>query len=456
MRQVTIVGGGLVGSLLAVFLRRRDYAVVVYEARPDPRTASLAGGRSINLIVTERGIHALREVGLWEAVSAITSRVTGRMMHDRSGEQAYQPYGKDDSECNHSVSRGGLNNLLLNAAENSGAELRFGYRLIEFDPADNSLCFGREDGSETQEAADLVFGADGAASRVRAGLMRLPGASESIDMLGHGYKELEFPPAADGGHAMEPSALHIWPRGEFMLMALPNPDGSFTGTLYLPTEGRLNFDALIEERAAPAFFNREFPDAVPLLPNLTDQFGDHPTGELGTVRCTPWHADGNVALIGDAAHAIVPFFGQGMNAGFEDCTVLDEILSRFEGDWERVLPAYDDARKPNGDAIAEMALDNFVEMRERVGDPAFLLRKEVEHRLEQAYPTEFRSRYSMVVYSRIPYAVCREAGRLQAEMLAGWCRDIRSADDLDLGAARADIQRTLTPFLNAHNASLDY
>jgi kynurenine 3-monooxygenase len=421
MKQVSIVGGGLVGALLAVFLRRRGNPVIVYEARPDPRVGPLAGGRSINLIVTVRGIHALRQVGLWQPVSKITSPVTGRMMHDRSGDQAYQPYGKDDSECNHSVSRGELNNLLLTAAENAGAELRFDHQLTAFDPNGNRMRFVAADGTEKESTGELVFGADGAASKVRAGLMNVDGAAESIDMLTHGYKELEFPAANGGNYAMDSRALHIWPRGGFMLMGLPNQDGSFTGTLYMPREGKHSFEDLTDAAAVLAFFEREFPDAVPLLPSLTSEFAEHPTGELGTVRCSPWHFNGGAALIGDAAHAIVPFFGQGMNAGFEDCTVLDELLERFDGDWERTLPAYDAARKPDADAIAEMALDNFVEMRERVGDPAFLLRKQVEHQLERAFPTEYRSRYSMVVYSRIPYAIAQQAGRIQAKLLDTWC-----------------------------------
>ena len=456
MKSVSIVGGGLVGALLAVFLRRRGNPVVVYEARHDPRTATLAGGRSINLIVTVRGIHALRQVGLWDAVSNITAPVTGRMMHDRSGGQAYQPYGKDDSECNHSVSRGALNNLLLTAAGEAGAELRFDHQLTAFEPADNRMYFVAADGTEKQETGELVFGADGAASKVRAGLMRLPGASESIDMLTHGYKELEFPAESGGNHTMDPKALHIWPRGEFMLMGLPNPDGSFTGTLYLPCEGKHSFEELADDRAVLAFFEREFADAVPLLPSLTREFADHPTGELGTVRCSPWHSNASVALIGDAAHAVVPFFGQGMNAGFEDCTVLAELLERFDGDWEQALPAYDAARKPNGDAIAEMALDNFVEMRERVSDPAFLLRKQVEHRLEQVFPSEYRSRYSMVVYSRIPYVVAQQAGQIQAGLLDQWCADIKTADELDMTAAREAIRDFLNPFLEKSGIRLDY
>ena len=448
---VTIVGGGLVGSLLALFLRRRDYPVTLFEARPDPRVGAAAGGRSINLIVTERGIHALRQLDLWSEVEAITVAVTGRMMHDHDGAQVFQPYGKDDSECNYSVSRDGLNNMLLSEAESAGAEVRFDHRLKAFDAAKGRLQF-----DSAEVVADRVIGADGVVSAVRMGLMGTSGAAEDIQMLGHGYKELEFPTAAAGGHAMQGDALHIWPRGDVMLMALPNPDGTFTGTLYLPDGGPSSFGALGDESAVGAFFNREFADAVPLLPRLTEEFLANPTGELGTVRCAPWHLQDRVALIGDAAHAVVPFFGQGMNCGFEDCTVLDELLDRHDDDWAAALPAYDRERKPNADAIAAMAVDNFVEMRERVGDPSFLLRKQVEHRLEQAFPTEYRSRYSMVVYSRIPYAIAQQAGRIQAELLEDWCAGLDDAEKLDLAAARTSIRRRLTPFLEDHGVRLDY
>ena len=448
---VAIVGGGLVGSLLALSLRRRDYPVTLYEARPDPRVGAAAGGRSINLIVTERGIHALKRLELWDDVAAITVAVTGRMMHDLVGEQVFQPYGKDDSECNYSVSRGKLNNLLLTEAEAAGAEIRFDHRLLGFDAATGRLNF--ESG---EVVAERVVGADGAASKVRAGLMGRSGAVEDIQMLGHGYKELEFPAAGDGKHAMDGRALHIWPRGEIMLMGLPNPDGSFTGTLYLPDEGTSSFAQLTDESAVSAFFKREFVDAVPLLPDLAREFFENPTGELGTVRCSPWHFEDRVALIGDAAHAVVPFFGQGMNCGFEDCTVLGELLDRHDDDWARVLPAYDAERKPNADAIAAMAIDNFVEMRERVGDPAFRLRKRIEHRLEQAFPSEYRSRYSMVVYSRIPYAVCQGAGQIQSRLLDAWTQEVDDADTLDLAAARRDVRYNLTPFLEHHGVSLDY
>jgi kynurenine 3-monooxygenase len=449
--QVAIVGGGLVGSLLALSLRRRDYPVTLYEARPDPRVGVAAGGRSINLIVTERGIHALKQLDLWDAVATITVAVNGRMMHDRAGAQVFQPYGKDDSECNYSVSRGKLNNLLLTEAEAAGAAVRFDHRLAGFDPAAGRLNF-----DSGAVVAERVIGADGAASNVRAGLMGHPGAVEDIQMLGHGYKELEFPAAAGGAHAMEGRALHIWPRGDVMLMGLPNPDGSFTGTLYLPDQGPSSFGRLADAPAVQAFFEREFADAVPLMPNLQREFLDNPTGELGTVRCSPWHFEDRVALIGDAAHAVVPFFGQGMNCGFEDCTVLAKLLERHDDDWGKALPAYDAERKPNADAIAAMAIDNFVEMRERVGDPAFLLRKRIEHRLEQAFPSEYRSRYSMVVYSRIPYVVCQAAGAIQSLLLDAWTAEVDEAETLDLAAARRDIRYNLTPFLQHHGVSLDY
>lgn len=452
MREtVCVVGGGLVGGLLGVFLRRRGYPLTIYEARPDPRVGPAASGRSINLIVTERGIHALKQLDLWAEVCGIAARVTGRMMHDRSGALSFQPYGKDDSECNYSVSRGKLNSLLLSAAERAGAQIVFDRRLTAFEPEARRLTF-----DSRVVMAERVIGTDGAASAVRAGLMRRPGAVEDIQMLGHGYKELEFPAAAGGAHAMEGSALHLWPRGDLMLMGLPNPDGSFTGTVYLPQTGPSSFAALSDAAAVRTFFQREFPDAVALLPNLEREFLENPTGELGTVRCSPWQANGRIALAGDAAHAIVPFFGQGANCGFEDCTVLDELLERYADDWDRALPAYDAQRKPDADAIAAMALDNFVEMRERAADPRFLLRKRIEHRLEQAFPDEYRSRYSMVVYSRIPYAVCRAAGEIQSRLLDAWSAEVDAAEALDLDSALRDIRNSLKPFLAHHGVSLEY
>jgi kynurenine 3-monooxygenase len=370
---VQIVGGGLVGSLLAVMLRRRGETVALYESRPDPRDAQGAAGRSINLIVTARGIHALRSVGLWAAVEAITVPVFGRTMHDLESKQQFQPYGKDDGERNYSVSRGGLNRYLLDAAEAAGVQMHFSHRLSRFDYEANCLTFESGDGAVVEVAGGVVFGADGAGSRLRREWMRREGAEESVEMLPQGYKEVEFPPAEGDRFRMDPKALHIWPRGEFMLMALPNPDGSFTGTLYMPFTGESSFEQMSDWESLKCWFDREFPDARQALPDLQSEFFENPTGELGTVRCYPWTDGERLALIGDASHAIVPFFGQGMNSGFEDCTILEELLDEHENDWSTVLPAYQAERKPNTDAIADLALDNFVEMRSRVGDARFLV-----------------------------------------------------------------------------------
>jgi len=453
---VAVVGGGLVGSLLAVFLARRGIGVTLYERRPDPRRAGAGGGRSINLVVTSRGIEALRRLGLERDVLALSLPVRGRMIHSVEGRLAFQPYGKDDTECNHSISRARLNEFLLSAAERAGVRVRFDLRLVEAEPRTGRLTFEATGGTREIVTAGVVIGADGAASVVRACLMRLPGHTESIEMLEHGYKELEIPPAAGGGFRLDEHALHIWPRGGSMMMALPNPDGSFTVTLYLPHRGAQGFASLDTDARLLELFRTLLPDAIPLIPGLAREFFANPTGELGTVRCGPWHSGGRMALIGDAAHAIVPFFGQGMNCGFEDCTVLDELLERHGADFDAVLPQYASLRKIEADAIADMALENFVEMRDRVGDAAFLLRKQVEHKLEQAMPREYRSRYSMVAFSLIPYSAAREAGRIQDGILDELCRGLRSVDDLDLDRARGLIARRLTPFLRSRSIDLEY
>jgi kynurenine 3-monooxygenase len=329
--------------------------------------------------------------------------------------------------------------------------------LVRADVADGRLEF--EDaalGRRSSVAAPLVFGADGAMSVVRAGLVKLPGNEVSVEPLEYGYKELVISAGEDGSDRIEKNALHIWPRGDVMLMALPNRDGSFTVTLYLPHQGEHGFDALDSEPTLLRFFETYFPDAIPLIPDLASSFFNNPTGNLGTVRCRPWYFRDRVALIGDAAHAVVPFFGQGMNCGFEDCTVLDELIEEHDGDWTRVLRRYGEVRKTDADAIADMALDNFVEMRDRVGDPRFLLRKQVEHLLEERLPREYRSRYSMVMYSSIPYSVAQRAGQIQEDILAQLLDGLSSADDLDFQRARELIGRRLTPFLEEQSVALDY
>ena len=456
-REVAIVGGGLVGSLLAVFLLRRGYGVTVWEQRPDLRGSGEEGGRSINLVVTSRGIHALRQVGLDKLVGQITIPVRGRMMHAIDGRLTFQPYGRDESECNYSVSRAELNRLLLVEAGKRGARLEFDKRLADADFRTGRLSFLDEHMGQTVETeATVVLGADGAGSAVRAALQKLEGFRDSIEPLGHGYKELLIPADERGQYRIEKNALHIWPRGDIMLMALPNLGGSFTVTLYLPEQGASSFAELDTADGVRELFERQFADSIPLIPDLTEAFAANPTGFLGTVRCHPWHLEDRVALIGDAAHAIVPFFGQGMNAGFEDVTVLDSLMDRHDEDWGAVFDAYTDARKPHADAIADMALENFVEMRDRVGDAEFLLRKQVEYRLERDWPTEYRSRYSMVMYGDVPYRVALEAGLIQREILDEVCRGLGSAEQLDSARARGLIGEKLAPFLAKHSIVLDY
>jgi kynurenine 3-monooxygenase len=455
--QVTIVGGGLVGSLLAILLARRGERVTVYERRSDMRAGPVEAGRSINLVLTRRGIRGLERVGLAERALELTVPVYGRMVHGGSGAPVFQPYGRDESECNHSISRAALNEFLIREAAACGVRFRFDARLLEADLPSGRLVFeDPRDGTRHEVRADVVFGTDGAGSAVRTALTRLPGFDERIEPLGHGYKELDIPAAPDGAFRIEKNALHVWPRGAFMLMALPNPGGDFTVTLYLPESGPLGFDRLTSPEHVTALFREHFADAVPLIPDLEAAFLARPTGALGTVRCRPWHLDGRALVLGDAAHAIVPFFGQGMNCGFEDCTVLDDLLGESRGDWSAMFAELERLRKPNADAIADMAVENFVEMRDRIGDARFLLRKAVEHRLEVEFPLEYRSRYSMVMYSHIPYRTAQEAGEVEQSILDELCRDLRSADELDIDRARRLVHERLTPLLRDRGVSLEY
>lgn len=439
--RVAIIGAGLAGSLLSIYLAKRGIEVDVYEARGDMRLEEVAAGRSINLALSDRGIAALREVGMDEYMLAEAVPMYGRMIHSPTGETKLLPYSGRQGEYINSVSRAGLNIALMNEAEKyTGVTFHFNTRCVGFD-----CSTGKAEFSGGQAiSADTVIATDGAGSAVRSAMLN--GGVErfdfSQDWLEHGYKELHIPPAEGGGFLVEKNALHIWPRHQFMMIALPNYDGSFTCTLFLAhTNADPAFDRLTDEAALLEFFGREFPDAVPLMPTLVDDFFHNPTGNLGTIKCWPWNVGGKALLLGDSAHAVVPFYGQGMNCSFEDVRVLDGLVDEHGTDWETVFDAYGELRKVNTDAIADMAEENFYEMRDRVADPVFQRKRELETRLEHTFPDYF-SKYSMVTFREdLHYSIAKEKGNAQDTLLMEICRTVEDIDSLDLEEIRARIAR---------------
>jgi kynurenine 3-monooxygenase len=417
MTGVTIVGAGLAGSLLACFLARRGHQVTVYERRADPRRTAAERGRSINLALSERGLDALRRIGLDQQVLAEALPMRGRMIHPVGEPTDFQPYSADGRRAINSIGRGALNQTLLDAAEaHDGVRLHFDHRLVGLVPQTGELTFATPAGP-VRATAEVVLGADGAGSAVRGQLLSAGLLTETLDFLDYGYKELTIPPA-DGEFALDPGALHIWPRGTSMMIALPNPDRSFTCTLFWPTSGTTSFASLGSPAAIERHFRTHYPDLPPLAPNLVDDYLHNPVGLLGTVHCTPWQAAGRVGLVGDAAHAIVPFYGQGANCAFEDVVELDRCLTECDGDWAAALPRYQARRLDNAEAIAEMALANFVEMRDRVASPLFQLGRRAEHTLERALPGRYVSRYELVSFTTTPYAEVRHRVRRQHRILA--------------------------------------
>ena len=409
MKRITLVGGGLAGSLAAVYLAKRGYEVDIYERRPDMRNVEIPAGRSINLALSTRGIDALKRVGLDQVVLDQAIPMAGRMMHDEKGNLAYQPYGKDGQVIN-SVSRAHLNIQLLKLAdEHKNVNQFFNMRCQEVD-IENSICkFTNEKTGENIEVkSDYILGSDGAYSPVRLKMMKNDRFDYSQSYTKSGYKELNITPTPDGNFAMDPDSLHIWPRGNFMMIALPNPDKSFTCTLFMPYAGEVGFDQINSDQEILNFMNTYFADTVPLMPELLNDFKRNPVGSLVTVRCYPWHMK-KATLIGDACHAIVPFYGQGMNCAFEDCVELDNCLEEF-GDWDKAMNEYQKRRKPNADAIADLALQNFIEMRDLVGDKDFLHYKKMEHQLCELYPDLFKSQYEMVTFSKVPYSEAKTKG----------------------------------------------
>jgi kynurenine 3-monooxygenase len=429
-RSVTILGAGLVGSLLSIILKKRGFEVSIYERRPDMRKAAIGAGRSINLAMSVRGWNALELAGLKSEMEKIAIPMYGRYLHQADGSSAFQQYGKNN-EAIYSVSRGELNKKLMSLAEEHGVKIFFEHRCTRVDVADNILHLETPDGKQTTIHADLLFGADGAFSALRSSYAQRDRVNASHFYLEHGYKELSIPPDANGKLQLEENGLHIWPRKNFMMIALPNTDGTFTCTLFFPFEGNPSFDKLKTEDEVMNFFKEQFPDAVPKMPTLLEDFFNNPTSSLITTHIAPWHYEDKSALIGDAAHAIVPFYGQGMNAGFEDCTVLSRLMDKYGDDWSTILREYDTSRKPNGDSVAELALNNFVEMRDKVADPKFLERKRIEKELGKLYPDKFISVYEMVSFSDIPYKTALSCIRAQDELLGKIMAEGDLADNLN-------------------------
>jgi kynurenine 3-monooxygenase len=451
---ITLVGAGLVGSLLAIFLARRGFDVELYERRADMRKHAISAGRSINLAISTRGINALKKLNLDEKILSYAVPMRGRMIHSQAGELSFQPYGKDDTEYINSISRATLNKELMDAAEATGrVKIIFNTKVTGFDFDSNSLHLQDEESDRKySRIVNIVIGTDGSASAIRHAMEKLPGYECTASELDYGYKELVIPPAADGSFAIERNALHIWPRGTYMLIALPNFEGSFTCTLFLPFAGDLSFAQLTTPESVHSFFTSQFPDAVPLVQELEETFFSNPTGRMVTVKSKRWNVDGRVLLMGDAAHGIVPFFGQGMNCGFEDCTVFDQNFDRFRRDgsvdWPGLFNFMTEARVPNTDAIADMAVENFVEMRDKVGDKKFLMQKAVEKILQNKFPGKYVGRYSLVTFSNVPYTVAMEAGIVQERLLAQLCDGLKNAEDVDLVRAEKLIDEMLVNVRN--------
>jgi kynurenine 3-monooxygenase len=446
LQPVSIIGAGLAGTLLAILLAQRGNKVRLFERLPDMRRTAIPAGRSINLALAARGIRALELAGVIDRVTPLLIPMPGRMLHAPNGELTFVPYGQGEHEVIYSVSRPGLNRILLDAAEANGVELLFGQAALDADFDAAEVAMTNENGSATWRLPmQRVVATDGAGSVLRRSLVAALEVDCSEDLLEHGYKELTLPPGRGGEHQLRKNALHIWPRGGFMLIALPNLDGSFTLTLFLSRAGPESFASLTDAESIATFFGRHFPDALALLPNLATEFLQHPTGIMGTVRCAKWSVDDRLLLLGDAAHAITPFHGQGMNCAFEDCRELDRIL-RTQGDWAAACAEFESSRQPNTNAIADMAIENYGEMRDTVRDPKFQLQKALSLELERRFPDRFVPRYSMVMFhDEIPYFVALQRGRIQGEILAALTGNAGSLDEIDYSAAARLIQQRLQP-----------
>ena len=419
-KSVTIVGAGLVGSLVSIYLAKKGYKVDVYERRADMRKITMSAGKSINLALSDRGWRGLEGVGIADEIKKIAIPMYGRFIHHKDGSTAYQPYGKDNQAI-YSVSRAEINMKLMDLAEKQpNVKIHFDKRCASVDRSKLESTFEDNTTKKMESVtSDLIFGADGAFAASRLNMQL---TSDRFEYKQHyidcGYKELIIPPGEGGKFLMDKNALHIWPRGSFMMIALPNPDGNFTCTLFLPFTGEKSFENLKTKEQVTKFFNEEFPDAVPLMPTLIEDYLNNPVASLVTVKCYPWTFDNKIGLIGDAAHAIVPFYGQGMNCGFEDCVVLNELITKHNDDWDKIFPEYQSLRKPDGDAIADLAIANFIEMRDKTADPKFLLQKKIEAKFSEKHPDKWTPLYSMVTYSpQIRYSKALSEGNKQQAIM---------------------------------------
>jgi kynurenine 3-monooxygenase len=420
--KFVLIGSGLAGGLLAAYLGRRGYEIDLYERRADPREGNIVGGRSINLALSTRGIHALEQLGIADEVLRNAIPMRGRMIHDKSGELHFAPYDVDPNKHINSAGRAALNTTVIEAAQRyPNVRVHFNHKCTDADiDSAAAQLLNTSTNQLLQSSGEAVIGVDGAFSAVRQSMQRkIDNFQYDESYLPHGYKELTIPPGPNESWQMEKNALHIWPRKSFMMIALPNPDGSFTCTLFWEFEGPRSFATTKNDDDLRRFFEEEFPDAVPLMPTLLEDFKTNPTGSLVTIRCAPWFYKDKVALVGDAAHAVVPFYGQGMNAAFEDCVVLDECLAEFPQDRQRAFAEYFVRRKPNADALADLAIENFVEMRDKTASRTFRAKKQLDHFLEAALPGIYLPLYTMVTFTRIPYAEAAHRARRQDKIIYG-------------------------------------
>ena len=448
--HLAVVGAGLCGTLLAVRLAQRGFKVDLYERRADLRTADLSAGRSINLALSDRGLRALEMVGAKDKVDKLMLPMKGRLLHDEKGHTKLSPYSGRENHHINSISRSGLNALLLDMAEaHPEVSLFFNHACTAFDPDEAQIEFKTDTGTNTTKTYDRIFGTDGAGSAIRQSFMARSNQIRfdfSQSFLTHGYKELSFPPTASGDFAVSPEALHIWPRNQFMMIALPNLDKSFTVTLFQAYEGPNGFDALTDDADILNFFKENFPDAIPHMPDLVSEFHENPTSSLGTIKCTPWHMGDKVLMMGDAVHAIVPFYGQGMNCAFEDVLVFDQYIDKYGQNWTELFKAYSKDRKVNTDAIADLALDNFYEMQDHVNDENFAKKRALEMIWEKE-TQEYHSKYSLVTFRpEIPYRQALDQGRFQDQFLLEAVDNVSSISQIDTTSLYNRLRLALDQF----------